>query len=190
MIVLVDMDDTIEQLLPAWLDWLNDRYGVLVTPDDIHSWNMDEAYPMLTKEQVYEPLFHDEFWDNVKPMDGAAEYLERIINDGHEVYIVTASNPHTLKAKMDKVLFRYFPFIHWDHVIVTSKKQLIYGDVRIDDGPHNLTGANGLNILVDAPHNRSFDEKSHNMRRARSWKEICNLVWQYDAWLNMLESME
>lgn len=190
MTILVDMDDTIEQLLPAWLNWLNREHSVCVSQDDIHSWNMEEAYPMLTKAQVYAPLLRDELWDDVKPMDGAVEYLKRIIDDGHEVYIVTAPNPHTLKAKMDKVLFRYFPFIHWDHVIVTSKKQLVQGDVRIDDGPHNLIGTNGLKILVDAPHNHSFNEKEHYIRRVKTWSEIYDKVCEYNAWINMLESME
>lgn len=39
---------------------------------------------------------------------------------------------------MEDLLFRWFPFITWDQVIITSRKQFIKGDVLIDDGIHNL----------------------------------------------------
>ena len=187
MVILVDMDDTIEHLLPAWLFFLNNKYGFSVQPDSIRSWNMSEAYPTLTPTQVYEPLFLNEFWDTVKPIEGAAEYLRKMIDDGHEVYIVTASNPNTLKAKMDKVLFKNFPFIDWNHVIVTSRKQLVYGDIRIDDAPHNLVDTNGLQILMDAPHNRDFPAEKCGFVRVKTWPEIYKEVCHYVSWLQECE---
>ena len=40
MIILVDMDDTIEHLLQAWVDALNARYHRDVTIDTIRTWNV------------------------------------------------------------------------------------------------------------------------------------------------------
>ena len=38
--ILVDMDDTIEQLLNAWIAAVNSKFGTAVTYDDIKSWDV------------------------------------------------------------------------------------------------------------------------------------------------------
>lgn len=171
MTILVDMDDVIEQLVAGWVEYLNKRYGTAVTPADVHDWNMSKAFPMLTREQVYAAVEDDCLWDLVRPMPGAAEALQKLMNEGHSVYIVTATGYQTLRAKMEKVLFRYFPFITWKQVIITENKHLINGDVLIDDGPHNLTGGTYRKILFDANHNHWFDEKTVGAVRVYNWDE-------------------
>lgn len=169
--ILVDMDDTIECLSEAWVDYLNTRYGTTVKHEDITEWNVSKFFPELSKEQVYDVLLEDEFWNFVRPMEGASEYLQRLINDGHKVFIVTSSHYKTMKAKMENVLFKYFPFLSWDDVIVTSHKNLIKGDVIVDDGPHNLEDGQRYKLLFDAPHNRTYDAGCNGMTRVRNWEE-------------------
>ena len=70
--ILVDMDDTIESLASAWVDYLNARHGTTTKLTDITGWDISKAFPTLTNEQVYAPLFEDDFWDCVKPIDGAS----------------------------------------------------------------------------------------------------------------------
>ena len=109
-------------------------------------------------------------------MPGAAEGLKELMADGHEIFVVTATGYETLRAKMEKVLFRYFPFIPWSRVIITEKKQLISGDILIDDGSHNLTGGSYRKILFSAGHNRGFDETSIGAVRVSNWKEVVAAV--------------
>ena len=176
MTILVDMDDVLETLIEGWVEYLNDHYGTSVTSDDINDWDMTLAFPTLTPEQVYSAELDDSLWDRVGPKQGAREALEKMIADGHEIYIVTATYYQTLKAKMENVLFKYFPFITWDNVIITSNKQMVMGDVLIDDGPHNLVGGTYKKILFDVNHNRSFDEKSVGAIRAHNWDEVYDIV--------------
>lgn len=173
------MDDTIENLLVAWVDILNERYGTHVSANEVHDWSMPQFFPSLTEKQVYAPLYEDTFWDKVKPIPGANVYLKRLIDDGHNVYIVTSSNYQTLKAKMEKVLFRFFPMIDWNHVIVTSNKQMIRGDVLVDDGLHNHVGGKYLKILMDAPHNRNINASKHGIIRVKSWAGVYRVVYDY-----------
>lgn len=119
MIVLVDMDDVLELLVPGWVAYVNERFGTHARPQDVRSWNMAQAFPTLTREQVYSAVMDDALWDYVKPMPGADEALRRMMADGHEIYVVTATQYQTLRAKMENVLFRYFPYITWSHVIIT-----------------------------------------------------------------------
>ena len=176
MKILVDMDDVLEQLVAGWTAYMNDRYGTHVTPEDVHDWNMSKAFPDLTHEQVYSAVDDDALWDLVQPMPGAAEALQKLTSDGHEIYIVTATGYRTMKAKMEKVLFRYFPFLSWSQVIVTEHKQLIRGDILIDDGPHNMQGGEYRKILFSANHNLSFDEASVNAVRVTGWDEVLEAV--------------
>ena len=60
--VLVDMDDTIESLLSAWVERLNRSFGTEVNPDEVSEWDISKSFPTLTKEQVYSPLLCDDFW--------------------------------------------------------------------------------------------------------------------------------
>lgn len=170
--ILVDMDDTIEHLLDAWTACLNERYGLCVHANEIDNWDITLAFPSLSREQVYEVLDEDDFWGTVKPVEGAAEVLRRFQEKGHRVFIATANNYRTVPAKMEKLLFRYFPFISWSHVVIISCKQLLKADVMIDDGIHNLEGGDYAKLLVDMPHNRHYPAEENGMLRVHSWREI------------------
>lgn len=174
--ILVDMDDTVENLLEGWVSWLNAKYGLDVDWRTIRSWSLEPYFPTLTSEQLMEPFCIDEFWDWVKPIPYATEMLHQLRVDGHRVYIVTATTYETLPAKMDRVLFRYFPYLTFDDVIVTSNKQLIKGDVLIDDGVHNHIGGDYAKLLMDAPHNKDFDAEANGMKRVYNWQEIYNII--------------
>ena len=176
MIILIDMDDTIEQLLKAWLKGVNERFGYSVKYEEITSWDVSAPYPGLTREQVYAIPDEPGFWGTVEPIEGAAEAIRRFMDEGHEVYIVTATPYISLAEKMDDLLFRWFPFITWDQVIIAKRKQLIKGDVLIDDGIHNLEGGDYVKILMTAPHNRAYDAEGNGMIRVNSWKEIEDII--------------
>ncbi len=170
--ILIDMDDTIENLCETWVEYLNELYGTNVSTNDIKEWDMTKAFPMLTSEEIYTPLTTADLWKRVKPLPYAVGTIRQLIDDGHKVVIVTASSPETIKLKLHNVLFKYFPYLTYKDVIVTSQKQLIKGDVLIDDAPHNLKGFDGFALLFNAPHNRSYKIKDKCFYRVNDWQEI------------------
>lgn len=172
MTILVDMDDTIEQMLQAWVAGANETYGYNVAYEDITDWNVSKAFPGLTWEQVYAVPMRPGFWDTVSLVPGAAEALRRFMEAGHEVLIVTATPFESVPEKIGGFLFRYFPFLSWDQVIIAGKKQRIKGDVLIDDGVHNLVGGDYVKILMTAPHNKDYDAEANGMIRVNDWTEI------------------
>ena len=176
MTILVDMDDTIEQLLKAWVREVNERYGYSVAYDEVVSWDVSAAFPGLSWEQVYEIPTLPGFWRTVEPIPGAAEALQRLMAAGHEVYIVTATTCESVPEKMNELLFRWFPFLSWDQVIITCRKQMIRGDVLIDDGVHNLEGGAYAKLLMTAPHNRGYDAEANGMIRVDNWAQIEDVI--------------
>lgn len=174
--ILIDMDDTIEHLLVAWIDCLNSQYGLSVKAEEVTQWDLQIAFPSLTKEQIHAPLEEDEFWERVKPMDGASDAIQWMIKQGYQVYIVTASAYRTIRAKMEHMLFKHFPYLTWDNVIITNHKQMIDGDILIDDAPHNLIRGKYVKVLMSAPHNLSFDADAYGMLRVSNWDDVKSII--------------
>ena len=176
MIILVDMDDTIEQLLPALVNRANERFHRSASVDEITDWSIVCAYPGIEKRQILNLMYEPGFWDTVEPVPGAADALRYLMDKGHQVYIVTASEFDHIPEKMERVLFRYFPFLSPDQVIITGRKQMIRGDVLIDDGIHNLEGGEYRKILFTAPYNKDYDAEANGMIRVHNWKEIIEVI--------------
>lgn len=176
MRILIDMDDTLEHLSDAWVALLNKKYGFDVKREDIDNWDIASFFPGLDRKQVFEPLHTDDFWQTVEPFEDASDVLQQMIEDGHDIYIVTSSHYQGLKGKLENALFRFYPFISRKNVIVTYNKQMIRGDVLIDDGVHNLIGGDYYKILMDAPYNRAFDAENNGMIRVKDWKEVYEAI--------------
>lgn len=174
--ILVDIDDTIENLCQVWCELLNERYGTDVDYRSIDNWDISRFFPTLSKDQVYGVLHEDETWYRIRPIDGAVEYLKRLIDDGFSVFLCTATDYRNIRPKYEAIIQRYFPYISWQQVIVTSRKQLVCADILIDDGPHNLEGGSYQKILMSAPHNRYYDAAANGVHRVNNWEETYRLV--------------
>ena len=60
-VILCDMDDVLEELLAAWCEWLNYVHNLSVSPEDVTEWDMAKAYPTLSKAEVFEPIYFNDF---------------------------------------------------------------------------------------------------------------------------------
>lgn len=165
-----------ENFVECWIDALNKTYIANVKVSDVNNWDISPLFPSVPKKDLFKPIDNPEFWNNVKPLDGSVEYIKRLIDDGHEVYVVTASHPNTVKPKLEKVLRVYFPYIPYKNVIIAHNKQMIKGDILIDDAPHNLIGGDYLKLLMTAQHNLGFDAIENDMIRVDSWEHAYRVI--------------
>ena len=173
--ILVDMDDTVTWLLPIWVSILNEKHNLCVDWRDIKKWDMSIPFPTLTKDQIYAPLMTEEIWDKVIPRGDSEFQLKLLYEEGYDIYICTTTDYRNVRPKYEKVIKKYFPFIDWGHMIITSNKQMIMGDFIIDDAPHNLIGGcQSHKILIDMPHNQDCDEKG--IVRFSNWESIRNYI--------------
>ena len=177
MRVLLDLDEVINTMTHHWIETLNCIYGTTVKFNDIKEWDMKEAFPTLTEEEIYNPLNLQAFWNGVKVMDGAKEGINNLLSLGHEIYIVTSAHPDTIKWKAEW-LQRELPEIPWSHVIVANNKSLIKGDILVDDGLHNLCDGEYIKILFDKPWNRKVDRRKITdiIHRVHNWDEIVKMI--------------
>lgn len=170
------MDDILVNLLDEWLIYLNEFKGVVPkTKDEIVEWDMSRAYPMLTKNQLYGCLCDDDFWKRVQPVTGAYTYMKKLIDDGHEIYIATSSQPHSFFIKTQYCLFKHFDFLSPKQVICINNKSLLDGDILFDDYHENLRNFKGVRVLRNKPYNLNCDEECHHFR-VDTWEEFYAIV--------------
>lgn len=178
MTILIDADGVLENLTQEWVAILNEKYGTSVEYGDVLEWDMTKSFPTLTREQVYGVELEEALYLRLKPLEGAVETVNRLLDEGHELFIVTSTPYQIIPFKMENVFFKFFSRLTWENVIVTYRKQLIKGDVLIDDGFHNLLGGSYHKLLMDAPYNRKYDAEAYGMVRVHNWKEIDEQLMQ------------
>ena len=171
---LVDIDDTISNFGEVLVEELNNIYDTSFTEEDMNNWEwLKDNF-----KNPWIPTESKEFWDKITIDKNAINCLEKLVEKGEEVYLVTASFPSdTLGYKIRKTLENFNEkYIKKENVIVCYDKSLIKGDIRIDDGIHNLCKGD-LNILLTRPWNKYFDEKKSEILtiRKNNWEEINNL---------------
>lgn len=179
MRIFIDMDDICVDLLHEWLITLNQLSNVVPqTEADIVDWDMKLAYPMLTPNQIYSPLYDAEMWKRVQPIEGAYKYLKKLIDEGNEVYVATASYPDSYFIKTNYCLLKHFDFLTPKNIICIHDKFLLKGDILFDDYEENLRKFKGIRVLRDRPHNRNCDEECFHFRVSEdnSWEEFYNIV--------------
>lgn len=167
--ILVDVDGVTADLLPAWLAaWNKDQPSIKnVTVDRITKWDLTDVCPGI----------HDyltaELYNKVQPVPGSQLGVRELRKLGRVVFVTSVARD-TAGAKVDWL--NRHGFIRGTHgwaddLVMTRNKELIPGDIIIDDYPENLEKASVIHdgkILVDHPYNR--DET--RFCRAKNWDEI------------------
>lgn len=177
MVIFADMDEVSVKLLQEWLKYLN-KYNVKdKSVEDILEWDLSKSYPTLTDEQLYGPLLDIELWKRVQPAGGAYKYLKQLKDDGHQVYIATASYPHSFYLKVKHCLLKHFDFLTQKDIICIHDKSLLRGDILFDDYPENLRNFKGIKVLKNTYYNTKCDDCCVDFR-VDEWEEFYSLVNQ------------
>jgi 5'(3')-deoxyribonucleotidase len=165
----------------------NKRYGDNFNPDDLESqtsWNFHEV--SKGGKEVYSIWDEPGFFRHVDVMPGALDVLPRLHSQGHEIYVVTATNlTNRSGAVYDKAewLQEHFPFLHEHNIIICHDKFTVEGDVLFDDNSQrNLyqwkkAHQNGLAIALAAGYNHEWKI------RVRNW-------WEFEAIIKSSKSMD
>ena len=75
--IFIDIDGVIFHSCQAMIDILNERYGGNFDGSDVTSWNFQCCYPNMTSEEIEDTFNDPKFFDIVKPIDGALEFMDR-----------------------------------------------------------------------------------------------------------------
>jgi len=161
MIIFYDFDgvlaDTHENLLRLY----NKDFDDTVSKSDITEWNLASFVKPEAKTKIFDYLFSEGFYDNVKPNKDFIEAAKRNIELGHTVGVATACNNNvTMISGKLAWLEKHCPFIDLKNLIIVDNKGLLKGDLLVDDKLQNLedfVAANplGKGLLVRMAHNQN-----------------------------------
>lgn len=180
-IILLDMDSTVYDLLTPTLAYVNRRYGMNLTPSDIKEWRWDKAYNVRpwdfwNKQGTYSGL---------TPFPYSVEAIKEVHDMGVRQVFLSSANFKYATEKFNAV-DRDFPFIGSKDVLLTGgNKDLVSGDVLVDDGPHNLDQFEGFKILADM-HRAPYCRYPNSTDTMLDWREypgiIKNLMFKKYGW--------
>ena len=176
MTVLIDVDLTLVDTLSPWLRWFKARTGVELSADTYNIENQMREY-MLHED----PLSYwkgADVYKNLPPYNKSVDTVRKLIDEGFEVVFVTWSPFFEQISTKEAWLTEHFggdiPVIHTDH------KELVDGDILIDDNPEMLTKfldrkSGRVGLKYDTQLNKdwraSYGKKSLTMRGWTSVQE-------------------
>lgn len=163
------MDGVLSDIYSQYFSY---EFKDLKIKQDLSSLNGKPEEEAFINHHVY--INSEGFFLTAKPIDESTEVLEKL-NLKYNVFIVSSATqfPFSLSEKM-KWLKQYFPYIHWKQIVLCGSKELISGDIMIDDHFKNLDTFKGRTILFTQPHNANSSNYRHS--RVFTWAEIERLL--------------
>lgn len=159
------MDGVLSDIYGQFIKYEFNDVGLKQSLDDLNGKLENEAFKFHDKYVNSENFFYSAI-----PIKDSIETVRRL-NNFYEVYIVSSAMqfPLSLTEKINW-LTKYFPFLSWKQIVFCGTKDVVYGDIMIDDHFKNLDTFHGQTFLFTQPHN--VNKPSGNHTRVNNWKEI------------------
>lgn len=176
MTIISDIDGVLNDLVPKTLELYNSRTGKNISISDITTYNFADCLPKEDADGIVELFKEKELWDSLSPLFDAQMYLKELLNEGHQIYLATATDPINFEWKCQWIA-KYFPFIAEDKIIRIIDKSLLRADVMIEDCLDNLIGNICERIVMDHPWNRDKSkEYAYDIHRAYNFKDVIDII--------------
>jgi 5'(3')-deoxyribonucleotidase len=176
MVLCVDVDDVICNLQETVIGLFNKRFGSNYSVNDFTDYDVMNVLPTQDGVVLRDMYGEPGLYDKVKPLPGAQDALQKLINMGHQIYLVTAAVPKTYGEKIEFIK-RYFPFIDDGHIICMKHKWLFKCDIMIEDNLQTLlTKPYYHRVLLNRPWNQSNKDYVYDIHRCYNWDDIIAAV--------------
>ena len=186
-IIGVDVDGVLLKWEEAFDDFMA---GQGLTKKDQGHFDLRKHYPEVPAEALntYISVFNESaYMRYLEPMDGAVEYVTKLADEGYKFSVITSQtlNKVANRAREDNLkevfgdVFEDFTFLETGQGKYFALQKFDMGTIWIDDKPVNVESGKVLGlvpILLDLPHNRSYNNKQMNIQRANSWKDIYDII--------------
>jgi len=173
--VLIDLDSTVYDIWTPVFALEQARSGRIFSGKDILSWN----WPYENDVDVSKYWNTKNYFLNLKPYPHAIAAIRKVHDWGiKQVFLTVAAFKYAMEEKMTAV-DRDFPFIGHKKVLFTGgDKDLAYGDILVDDGPHNhesFESTGGVSVIAhlqNSPYCLSYTKHKYIMTDWQQYPEI------------------
>jgi len=149
MIIWFDMDGVLCDMGSLLCAEYNRQYNTQLTPKDITKWELPEEMKAIYRHSPG-------FFKRLSPIPGMLDLVNEL-SKKHEIHIATDPGRRSWIAA-DKMEWLCFYNLNHIPVTLTERKDLLIGNILIDDAPHHAQNFKGFSILVDAPYNQDVKE--------------------------------
>ena len=176
MVLCVDIDDVLCNLQETVVKLFNERFGANYTLNDFKEYDVMNILPTQDAIVMKDMYGESGLYNKVKPIPGAQKALEKLINLGHQIYLVTNAVPKTYAEKISFIK-RFFPYINESHIVLMKHKHLFKCDVMIEDNLQTLLESpNYHRICFNMPWNQSDKDWVYGIYRCNNWNEVLTAV--------------
>ena len=179
MIVISDIDNCLNNLTEKAVELYNTRSGKNIKLTDLTTYKFGECLSQEDADGLCRLFKERELWDSLIPTDGAYDALKTIVNNGHDVYLATATDPVNFAWKCEWIQ-KHFDFFPIKNIIRIHDKHLLQCDVMIDDCVDNLTSSFCERIVFNHPWNENNKDSLYDIRRAYNWNDIIYIIGTID----------
>lgn len=175
--IIVDFDNVLNNLTEKAIELLNSNSDKDIQISDITSYNFYDCLDKEDADKVVKSFKNKSLWDSLTPIEGSREGLQKLVDDGHKVYIATATAPENFQWKMS-FLKKYFPFFNTDNVIRIMDKSLLRADILIEDSMEQLVKHKLCHrVCLDYPWNHDESKDFiYSIHRCQDWSQILNEI--------------
>lgn len=162
-VILLDVDGVLVDKTHEHLAAINARFGTSFTYKDVTDWN----YSYMTPEQI---RYQNELWDSPTLYDNeelSLAYLATLSELRKMGRVIACTSPFVGHASSKYRFLRRCGFSMRD-IIMAKDKNLVFGDLLIDDGAHNIEEFHSRAILVDRP----WNQHSGHQPRVYSFEDL------------------
>lgn len=178
MVFCIDVNGTLNNLMEATLEEYNKKYSATYSLSDVTTYNLDNCFESNVVRRMKKIFCTADIWNKIKPMEGAQEALQKLINDGHQIYLATDNDPITYGDEIAWIK-RFFPFIDASKIICIKDKWILRADVMIEDNLQTLLARPYYHrILIDHPWNSAYEYRdfAYDIYRCKTWKDVLNAI--------------
>jgi 5'(3')-deoxyribonucleotidase len=172
LLVISDVDDTLANFVPRWIERFNSEWHQDLTLDQITDWDIGQFLKNSEyKKYLYGYLEDPSLYDNVEPIKDSLWGINKLRKMGHRVIFVTSTPSGQIGRKYIWLK---------DNGFITSKedyyeahdKSVFRGEWIIDDRFSTVSVFRGKGILFE----RNWNKKEQWNLKAKNWKQVINII--------------
>jgi len=176
-VLFVDMDNTLNNFWEPFVEIAKKQYPdakQFLNKADLHYYSVAKCMGITQKEEddkiSHQIMTMPSFWKDMPLLDEDAPRVMKRLYKDYDLYIASTpfvDYPDCCKLKTEWMK-KHFPFIDPMRLIFTWHKELLKGDVIIEDNEKVPSFFDGIVVLLDYPYNKNADATF----RVANWNEI------------------
>lgn len=176
MVIKIDIDGVLRNILDTMCRIYNEDFCTTIKEEDVKKYHVDEAFTLI-KERIgisgVEYFFDDNgfrIFRCSRPYEGVRDAMKKLHEMGHKIIIVSFQRSH--ENRIDTLEWLNSNNIYYDDICFTKDKDIVKGDIMVDDNPeflYQLTD-NCQPVLIDMPYNK----ECHSFVRYNTFIDFVN----------------